>query len=208
MCRMVLLLTVALTAQTCFAPLAAQEREVVGELGLYHQTFIEDGEMTPRFFLEGSHLVAGPMGVWGFGDFEKEYVSAVAGLYLDLIDTDKFGFSIGVGGGSAFYPGETGEWGLEGRYAAFAETSSGPVTLSAYYENGESEEVWYQGLLEIRASNLISVGAIAQKDDGVGPKFAVHVPTLRTNIWVAPMFSEGGGQRVLLGAELVIDALR
>lgn len=208
MFRTALLLMAALSAQTCFAPLAAQEREVVGEMGFYSQTLIDEDGVSPRFFLEGSNTLGGSLGVWGFGYGERDYISVVAGLYLDVFETENASLSIGMGGGSAFYPDETGEWGLESRYASFSEASVGRVSLSAYYENGRSGESWYQGLAEVRASEVLSIGVLTQKDDGTGPKLTIHIQSAPATIWVAPMFSREGGQRVLIGADLVLEALR
>jgi hypothetical protein len=206
MYRFLVVLVLLLVPAAGFAQVA--EQEVVGEVGFYHQTSIRDGEVSPRASLDGYHAVAGPMGGWGFIWAEKQYLSVLGGIYLEVLEIDGATLSIGAGGGAALYPDESGNYGLEGRYAVTAELAGEKFAAELYYENGESKESWHQASLDLSLSSVFSAGVFAQTGEGIGPRVTAELVSLPVRVWVAPMFNSGSRRGILLGGEITFESKR
>jgi hypothetical protein len=188
-------------------PFAVSAQEA--EIGLYHQTLVEENETTPRFFLDGYSYLGERWGVWGVGYAERGYASAAIGPYLDLavFDNDAV-IEAGVAAGAEAIEDEelcSCEPQYFRRFAGFLYAGNERINLDAYYENGQSEEAWTRVVLHWQATNRLAFGAIHQTGDGTGPRVLLSI-FRPMRVWVAPMFGEK--RKLLFGIDLIFKKER
>ncbi|OHA96101.1 MAG: hypothetical protein A3C70_02685 [Candidatus Zambryskibacteria bacterium RIFCSPHIGHO2_02_FULL_43_14] len=195
--RIILVLTVLLV------PSLVQAQDA--EIGVYYQNLSGNGEQAShRIFSEGYVYLNDKSGVWGFAYGEKEYFSAVAGLFHDLFS---FGndavFEIGVGAGAERFLDEDGANRLYPRLAGTVFIRNQSLFSDVYYENGTSGEDWLRVNALWQATGHIALGVIHQTGDGIGPKASLSIPKVPVRVWVAPMF--GKERKFLAGGELLFQ---
>jgi hypothetical protein len=182
-------------------PVLVQAQEA--EIGIYYQGLPQKNEeVMHRIFSEGYVYLNEQSGAWGFAYGEKEYFSAVAGLFHDLFS---FGnnavFEIGAGAGVERFPDEDGANRLYPRLAGTVFVGNQFLFSDVYYENGTSGESWLRVNALWQVTERVALGMIHQTGDGTGPKVSLSIPKTPVRVWVAPMF--GKERKFLVGGELV-----
>lgn len=202
------------------APLTAraqsEDKEVVSNWGLYHQTFVRHDSVTPRVFLKGYEYFTQnrkkkACGMWATAYAQPKYISSVVGPFCDFFS----GYlSIGVSAGVEEFQGEGNGKGntFYGRYAGTVSVETDDERhLEVYCENGPSKLPWCEVDLQLWTNEMFTLGGIAQTDDGVGPKLDIYLfhwkekETPREwalHLWAAPVW-KGKERGLLLGAQVV-----
>ncbi len=129
----------------------------------------------------------------------------------------------GVGVGFEAQDGE----GVRGRYAAFARGERGSVFFYGLVETGGGSlyrkgrvkwekgegEVRYRAEIDLRVAAIkfpsptpmdISLGALYESEDGVGPRLKVKIPNMYTQVWAAPLYNtERREMNYVVGAHMI-----
>lgn len=177
------------------------------EVGIYHQSLFDGGDITPRLLLDGYVYLTERSGVWGFAYGEKQYVSSVVGLFYDLF---QFGqdsvFELGLAVGAETYPSEFGSYHFHPRVAGMIYVGNENLSTSLYYEDwsGSESESWLRAEANWQATERFAFGLIHQTGDGTGPRVRYSIPNSPVRLWLAPMWGEGD-RKVLLGLEAVFS---
>lgn len=185
----------------------AQEVEV--NLSYQLLTGGQNEPATHRIFSEGYLYVGEKNGVWEFVYGEKEYFSAVAGIFHDFFS---FGndavFEIGIGAGAERLPDEEGINRFHPLLAGNIFIGNQSLFSDVYYENGTTAgEGWLRVYALWQASKYVALGVIHQTGDGTGPRVVLSVPRTPMRVWIAPVFSNEKS-KLLLGGELVFQKRR
>lgn len=176
------------------------------EIGLFHQSLVDDGDIDPRLFVEGYVYLAENMGVWGFAYGEKQYVSSVLGLFAEVLE---FGEESIVEGGLAFgaetYPDDGGAYNLHPRVAGTLFVGSESLHVMSYYETWSGDaDSWLRAEANWKLGENFTIGGFHQTGDGVGPRVMYSFSDSPVRIWIAPMVHHGEG-KLLLALEIIFQ---
>lgn len=104
--------------------------------------------------------------------------------------TVEFSNWLRLGAGAGFEAGR--KEALSARYGGFVDMRRDRVDFTVQLETGK-RGFWYRGVLEAEVGSSpffgLSMGVMAEKLDGAGPRIALDMRKAYTKIWVAPLYN-------------------
>lgn len=185
---------VALILSAIYAkPVQAQSSVV----DVFNQNLIDNGDVTPRLYVEWYTYKGENWGLWGSAYGEKQYASTVAGLFYDILTIgDDFVIDVGVALGAETFPDEEGTYNYHPRLAGQIGGTGEKFTFQIYYEDWPNGDSWLRIQGDYMVNQYVALGAIHQTNDGTGPRITLFVPNTPFRVWGGPLFGEGNNYMV------------
>jgi len=176
-----------------------------------------DEEVKDPFFLDYQRSLEKPFEMGGFKTFKADwcytqYDNRFPGFFSCLNTRHKYAeayvgptFEFGeiqAGAGLGFEAGASEK--MSQRLAGFLRYRFKRVSVYVLAETGGSGPR-YKAEADVGVAKLLTLGAVYEKSDGVGPRVKIAIPTAYTQVWYAPLYNpETKEVSNVIGAHIIL----
>lgn len=182
----------------------------------FSQTASADEEIKNPFFLDYQRSLDKPVEIDGFKTYKADwcytqYDQRFPGFFSCLNTRYKYAeayvgptlelWEIQAGAGFGFEAG--GNEKLSQRLAGFLRYRFERVSIYLLAETGGSGPR-YRAEADVGVAKLLTLGAVYERSDGVGPRVKLTIPTAYTQVWYAPLYDpETKKTSNIIGAHII-----